>query len=263
MTNFVKDNFDRYATSYDKNAVVQKVMADELFRILTKIDNNFKTILEIGCGTGYLSQILKKNLKYKKLILNDISNNMIDIVAKSINDSDTSYITGNFEDTQINGRYSLVASNATFQWFTNLDKSFSKIHKILEDSGLLLFSIFVDGTFWELDNSFKLAYNDLNIPYQKMTLNFKSSNEVLDMLKKNKFEIVNFADREYKYYFNHPKDFLKEVRDIGAKVSHNNQTKVGIMRRMFEHYIKNYKDNQNKVVATYKVLYCVCRKQNN
>ena len=64
---------------------------------------------------------------------------MIDIVAKSINDSDTSYITGNFEDTQINGRYSLVASNATFQWFTNLDKSFSKIHKILEDSGLLLF----------------------------------------------------------------------------------------------------------------------------
>ncbi|HOV13872.1 MAG TPA: malonyl-ACP O-methyltransferase BioC [Spirochaetota bacterium] len=261
MISGVKENFNKYAEKYDENAVVQKTMADELFNNLKKYKDIFNNILEIGCGTGNLSSLLINNLKYDKIFLNDISEKMIQRTSENINDKDkVNFLNENFEDLKSNKKFELICSSATFQWFNNLDKSFSKIYEMLNQNGILLFSTFIEDTFSELDNSFKLTYQEMNLPYKKVTLDFKNKDDILLFLKKNNFLIENSYVKEYKYYFNHPKEFLRSVREIGAKVNSDEITKVSVMRKMFDNYIKLYQNEERKIVATYKVFYCICKK---
>ncbi|TRY16574.1 malonyl-[acyl-carrier protein] O-methyltransferase BioC, partial [Geobacillus sp. LEMMJ02] len=51
----MQKRFSERATTYDQFANVQKKMAHELIK---RIVHPPKTILEIGCGTGYLTKLL-------------------------------------------------------------------------------------------------------------------------------------------------------------------------------------------------------------
>ena len=61
----IHNRFAKNLKSYDENAKIQKRMAE---RLMSFINNKSpKNILEIGCGTGFLTKLIKENLDYEKL----------------------------------------------------------------------------------------------------------------------------------------------------------------------------------------------------
>ena len=71
------NDFSKAADTYRQNALVQKHMADSLCRHLVNFCNsNFEKILEIGSGTGFLTENIVKNLNYSKLKLNENTDNL-------------------------------------------------------------------------------------------------------------------------------------------------------------------------------------------
>ena len=69
--NLVHDRFAKNLENYNENAKIQKRMAE---RLLTFIKNRSpKNILEIGCGTGFLTKLVSENLSYESFKLQELS----------------------------------------------------------------------------------------------------------------------------------------------------------------------------------------------
>ncbi|MCL6586559.1 MAG: methyltransferase, partial [Anoxybacillus sp.] len=66
----MQKRFSERANTYDQFANVQKKMAHEL---MARISRPPKTILEIGCGTGYLTKLLYDAYPHAQLTAIDIA----------------------------------------------------------------------------------------------------------------------------------------------------------------------------------------------
>lgn len=77
-------NFEKAKATYRKNAYIQKQMAENLIRILIKFfGNKFDSVFEIGAGTGFLTDEIKEKLLFKKIILNDLTDNFTNFLPDS------------------------------------------------------------------------------------------------------------------------------------------------------------------------------------
>ncbi len=215
--------FNKFLNTYDNYAFVQKEVAQKLIAFLEK-DEEFETILEIGCGTGIYSKKLVSHIKYQNIILNDLcdSKNYVSQIEKSkfiIEDMDT------FEYK----KYSLITSSSVFQWSKNLDQLLDKI-SIAGDR--LLFSIYVDGNLLEIENFFGVG------------LKYSNHQDILKKLKKN-FKFVKYKVENIVLEFTTPLEALKHLKYTGV---------TGIRKNIEITKIRNFKETK----LTYKVAYYNC-----
>ena len=63
----IRKRFEKGLSTYDENAVVQKIMAKNLVELLGAVE--FKNILELGCGTGVLTKEVTDNIRFEKSTL--------------------------------------------------------------------------------------------------------------------------------------------------------------------------------------------------
>ena len=62
----IKKHFEKSMKDYEKNAIVQSMMASKMMIELCKISTDFEYVLELGCGTGLLTKKILNDLKFKK-----------------------------------------------------------------------------------------------------------------------------------------------------------------------------------------------------
>ena len=126
----IQKRFAKNLDTYNNNARIQKKMAARLLSFLDRKD--FNDILEIGCGTGFLTQLVNDNFNFKTYTANDIVESCEKYV-KEINPK-INFIPADIEKAVENSdkKYDLIISNAAFQWVENLE-SFQLLDlKILE-----------------------------------------------------------------------------------------------------------------------------------
>jgi len=239
--------FSRQAKTYDKYARVQKEMAEEL---LALCKTQPKHILEIGSGTGYLTQALAAAFPNAKIHAIDIAEGMIDLARDQVPSQKVTFECGDFEDLNFNRTYDLVISNATFQWFNHLEESLRKIKSLLEPQGCLIFSTFGHKTFHELHST----YQALD-PHTRPGQSFYSL-EQLKALVIKEFPGLHGHEETYVETFETCMDFFQSIKKIGANRSSRDQ---GARDPDFIHQVMTYYENnftvQNQVQATYQGLF--------
>lgn len=150
----LKRSFSKASGSYEQHAYVQNIMAQELCSYLKAALNQGKgcdRVLEIGCGPGNFTKVLLENFKLSQLCLNDLSDAMLKSNLASLASSSKyhnlaiSSICGNALDLklsedhkELNQPFDLIVSNATFQWFSNLEHSLSKIAALARPQAIKL-----------------------------------------------------------------------------------------------------------------------------
>jgi malonyl-CoA O-methyltransferase len=144
----IKNNFSKSAGTYDKYAVIQKSCAEKLASLCPL--KTPRRILEIGCGTGVYTALLRKKYPGAALTAVDISGEMIDEARRNV-PGQVEFMEADAERAEFDGRFGLVTSNASFHWFNEPGLAFKRFAGMLSEDGELHFSIYGPRTFTELD----------------------------------------------------------------------------------------------------------------
>ncbi|RBW68319.1 malonyl-ACP O-methyltransferase BioC [Bacillus taeanensis] len=260
----LEKRFSEHAKTYDKYANVQKKMAEQLIDTLPKnIREKEITILEIGCGTGYLTRLLGDVFPKAKITAVDLAPGMIKAAKEKIKDQRVSFLCGDIEEMDLQGSYDVVISNATFQWLNDLEKVIKRLNAMLTKDGVISFSTFGSLTFQELHHSYNRAKRKLQLPMDRsLGQSFYSFEELYQICKQSLFSLETFpADingtqsLEFEY-FETVRDFFISVKKIGANNSSKDQycQRPSFFKELIQQYETNYREEQG-VRATYHCLF--------
>lgn len=247
-TEAVIRNFSRYAYVYDKYADVQKCAAQELLKEIKK--GNFTKILEIGCGTGNYTLLLRNKFRDAKLKAIDISDKMIEVASKKLKDNQIEFMVADAQNLDWDGEFDLITSNGCFQWFADLEKTLIKYNSLLKNSGIILFSIFGPATFWELNASLEYILKNASVDAD----NFMAKERIEKILNKN-FKEIKIREMCYKEYFPHLNDLLTKIKYSGIRGGGANG-KISFSRKLLEELEKTYLYKFQRIKATYQIFFC-------
>lgn len=242
-------NFSRYAKRYDEYAGIQHATANELIkRSPAKAPRN---ILDIGCGTGNYTLLLRDKFRDADIKALDISREMVEIARRKCVGYDIDFSVVDAERLDLRDKFDLITSNATFQWFDDLRSSLRKYSSALAHGGSMLFSTFGPLTFRELSLSLKDALGkDSTIS----SGGFIGKDELTKMVKSSFAESV-VEETILKKKYNSLEELLKHIKYTGTRgsgVSGISLWRRAMLNRVEEAYMSDF----GGIEASYQIFYC-------
>ena len=227
----IHSRFAKHLEDYNKHAVIQKKMAEKLVSFCSK--KKYGKILEIGCGTGFLTKIANVQLEFE-------SYTAIDIVEEckayifDINPN-INFAAADMENFSLD-KYDLIISNAALQWSEDFKGIINKLEKSLNISGEIIFSTFGKENFREI---FYISGTGLN---------YYSETELKEIFPNSEV----YPPEIYIMSFKTPKEVLKHLQKTGVNaVEARKWTKKDLID--FENYYSNLCGNFPTI--TYNPIY--------
>lgn len=144
MNTHLTSHFSRAAHTYHKNALVHRRAAEYLISHSPALQGS-TDVLDLGSGTGIVSEQLAGYCKESSISNFDISAEMLNVARHSFPES--VYIQGDLKNHTLAPDYSYVFSNMALQWLENPYDMVECISKCLAPSGKFSVSIVLKGTF--------------------------------------------------------------------------------------------------------------------
>jgi len=143
----IQRRFERAADAYDTFSVVQRAMADGL---VDDVEREPLSILELGCGTGYLTTLLRRRFPEAAIEAVDFAPAMIARASERV--PNARFVVADIEELEPEPEwYDLIVSSATVQWLAEPEQTFARLAGSLDRHGELHLTTFGPRTFWELD----------------------------------------------------------------------------------------------------------------
>jgi malonyl-ACP O-methyltransferase BioC len=201
----IAHRFSSAISTYDKAAVEQRHIANQLFRMLLDFyrQHNLPTpryIAEIGCGTGILSRLLHTNFTPDSLYLNDLCAE----VAPLFKDwSNTIFVAADAESAEIPKDNDLIATSSVIQWFDAPLDFLLGCKKYLSADGILALSSFGPNNFRQI---------------KELTgrgLHYYTLGEMVEALAPH-YEIIVAREEEIEQSFSSPSEVLRNLKETGV-----------------------------------------------
>lgn len=242
----IKQRFQKAIGSYHHEAVAQRQIAETLFRLLNRHHpktNGF--LLEIGCGTGFLTERLLAGLSPEKAWLNDICPEVEPAIAPYLSPADV-FLPGDAETIAFPAlKFDLIASASAIQWLDNPALFLSKLSQQLQPDGLLAISTFGPDNMKEIR---QITGSGLDYP------------DIRTMVS-GRFEIAEFYQESVTLRFPSPKAVLQHLKQTGVTGNSRQKWTPGNLRDFEQRYRAAYGD-ETGVSLTYQPIYIVATVKN-
>ena len=138
------------ARRYDEAAIVQRGVAEALARrIAAAARPPQPAILELGCGTGFLTRAVSEAIGPARWTVSDIAPEMVARTRAALGlAADYRVIDGEAVDPSL-GPFDLIISSLAFQWFANPAAAIRRLSLLLAADGLIAFATMAAGSFAE------------------------------------------------------------------------------------------------------------------
>lgn len=241
-------NFSKYAQTYDLYADVQNYAGRELLKWVKKRKVN--KILEIGCGTGNYTLLLKDKFRHARIKAIDISERMIEVAVGKINDKRVSFMISDAQTVSFKEKFDLITANGCFQWFEDLDAALINYERLLKKDGVILFSMFGPRTFWELNISLRQIAKEASID----AADFIGLKRIRQMLSRH-FKQVTIEQFRYRESFSSLQDLLNKIKYMGVRGEGLNR-RIFLSRQLLKKLEESYLHKFKGIKATYQILLC-------
>ena len=255
----IKKAFSSKALNYNKLALVQKESAERLDFNLSLIEKMPQAVLDVGSGTGFLTNLAAERWKEARIFCCDIAHGMNMVAKDDINNKRVSFTTGDAEDLPYGDEsFDMVISNLSYQWAPSLAKAFKEVMRVLKPGGEFLLATFGRRTLQELRETYSDAFKEIKGEEPEHLHLFPAVHELGDGMAKLGFhDTIMSADRLKEYYSN-SFALLKTLKGIGAGNAYRSESMgLGsrkVLERMNEIYRERYSDG-DEVFATYEILF--------
>jgi len=245
----IKRNFSNCAAHYDAYSTVQNSCGLKLIDSIKT--NGFSDILDIGCGTGAYTGLLKDRFPDAKIKAVDISQDMIRIAKRKPACRGIDFIVADAEQVSLEEGFDLVSSNASFHWFENLEETLLFYKQALKEGGIVAFSIFGPRTFFELNYCLRqLLAEDIAIA----SMGFKSK-EKIEKTMKVIFKKTSVTEQIVKEEVVSLPELLRKIKYTGTRGA-GIRNKGFWTPRMISKLEQIYRKKFGSIIVTYQVFFC-------
>jgi malonyl-CoA O-methyltransferase len=248
----VKKRFGRSIFSYNEEALVQKSIARELMLKITDIEKaTYPRVLEIGCGTGFLTRELLQCYRPQYYVINDLVDTMqgeVEQIARIHEFTRWSFIPGDAEKLIFPGTFDLVVSASTIQWFQDTAVFFHSISRSMSRGSILAFSTFGTDNFKEI-RTLHSAY-----------LNYPLPEELISWLSPT-FHVLHCSEKIVSRCFETPRDVLRHIRHTGVNAVENRSWNKRTLLNLEMNYRNFYSNPDGTVNLTYHPIIIIAQKK--
>lgn len=247
-------HFSKAARCYDEEALIQRAVAGNLISIIQQVVMP-QTVLELGCGTGFLTRELCQAFPQADIDAVDLSPAMLER-AKALLDKcgRVNWHVGDGRAYRVDKSYDLVCSSSSFQWMQPLDDLFRSLSLVLAEDGKLVFSMMVEGTLAEL-HGIRRRISPHKIPYAVLP----STKGVASCLSRAGFKLRMCCEETVRRTYASVEDFLRTIRSLGftggdLSLAANLLTRTEL-RELSDLYAQECSVEQGGVYASFAVCY--------
>ncbi len=246
--------FDRAAHTYDANAILQREIGERLLERLDLIKLQPQTVLDLGSGTGFMTEKLLKRYKKACVIGVDLAHSM----AKKTRQrgswlrkphgvcADVAHLP--FQPQCAD----MLVSNLMLQWCNDLPSVFNEFVQVLKPGGMLMFSTFGPDTLKELRASWG------KVDGHTHTSRFMDMHDVGDALLQAGFRDPVMDMEIITLTYSDVRGLLRDLKGIGANnATHGRNpglTSKARLQAFLEAY-ENFRSAEGLYPATYEVVY--------
>jgi malonyl-CoA O-methyltransferase len=259
----IAQQFSRAANTYNSAADVQ---LDIAFDAMAYVPSHYKSGLDIGCGTGRISQQLAT--RCDKLVAMDLAFGMLAYAKQNSLAGDPSicWLQGDADCLPMaDNSVDMVFSSMVLQWSDNQQKVMSEIARVMTSGSHSVLAIMCDGSFNQLNDSWQ------TIDSQRHVNDFDSAKSWSDAAKSQGLQ-VTMQQKQYVTWHQSLRQLLSSIKAIGANVLLKNQgssehikpdNKNAFNRHTLQHletvYQQKYAENM-QLPLTYQVCFLQCTK---
>jgi malonyl-CoA O-methyltransferase len=257
----IRRNFARRVLSYDRHAGVQRRMAHRLMAAAGEAVGRARRILEIGCGTGYLTRLIRQANRAARLVSLDLDGVLVAEARRRLGpEAGVAFLVADGE-AHIRGEYDLIMANATFQWFTRPGESLAAYHQNLAPGGVLAFSTLGPATFLELAGALAQAARDLGLPEAPPipAQGFGDREAWAHRIRGAGFRRVRLTREMITATFPSVREFLKALQATGATNPRPGLFPPRLLTALVKAYETGYGTN-GAIPASYEVIWAVAEK---
>ncbi len=250
----ISQAFSKAALEYDVLTSLHKEIGRDLVKDILK-GKDYQSILDVGMGTGWLTNKVKFYYPDARVIGLDFARGMIDFAKSKYDGFD--FIQGDanclpFKKNSLD----LIFSNLAYQWVNDLPMAFAHVNDVLTTHGRFKATLFGANTFDELFIALKETSND---PFNSLK-RLISCEEVKEALQQSNFKEIKVDYEQIKIRFKDMMALLKWIKEIGANcLDHNTSIGKDLLLSANEYYNQRFRDKFG-VYATFEVIWIDAKK---
>ena len=257
----IRRNFARRAASYDRHAEVQRLMARRLMGLVAEVLPRARRILEVGCGTGYLTAQLRQVNPQARLWSLDLDPALVAAARRRLGpDPGVAWLVADAEALRV-GNFDLIIANAVFQWFRQADETLKRFQQSLNPGGVLAFSTLGPDTFQELAGALGQAARALCAPAPPPlpAQGFLDREAWTALLAAARFQGLHLVQETATSHYPGVLDFLKALQATGATNPEPRPFSPRLLRALMAAYRAGYGSN-GSIPVTYEIIWAVAQK---
>ena len=249
----IKRRFTKSLSTYHQKAMVQRRIAKRLGEMaLDYLPVKMDKVLEIGYGTGFLTEEILTRFDVKHLHLNDLVEhipvNLKQLLAKKDDATSVEFLIGDAEKMVFPCEMDGIMSSSTVQWLEDKSSFIRNAHATLKHGGMLIFNTFGPNNLAEVR---ELTGQGLHYP------SVSEWKEWMEMY----FTDVKITNETIVTTFDSPRDLLRHLRSTGVTATTpefrwTKSTFMDFQEKYYERYLE-----KGKVSLTWDVIYVKGRKK--
>lgn len=264
MSVFDKDkarlSFDRAAHRYDQSAQLQQQVAGHLIDLVFDNKVSADSILDIGCGTGQVTEAMCRHYSDSEVIALDFAERMLEQTKIRLQQHDlhADLICADAECLPFSvNSFDLIVSSLMLQWSNNLVGTLQSCRETLKDDGKMLFTTFTEGTLSEVKECWQ------EVDQSEHTSQFLSETDLEATVKAAGFSRTQIHFNTITMTYASVRAMIMEMKQIGASNAHKDRERglTGKQRfSAFEQAFDKYRLENKQYPCTWKLAYVICDK---
>jgi len=264
--NFVKKSFNASAAVYDQYAGLQKSMLRQLVPFIGCTGMPVSRVLDIGMGTGNLTERLQTCFPAARVHGCDIAEKMLLCAREKLAPCRQSFFAA--ADAEFlpyrAGSFELVVSNFAYQWIDHWGRALSEIQRVLKPGGVFVFSAFGARTFLELRQSYNKACMEKQYTGGRALDLLLTREKIKAVFARHGFGQSCFRTFSVVENYSSVNDVLRSIKGMGARNASPARNRTpGVRRvlaRMMELYEKDFSIS-NRIPVTFEIIMAKGHKQ--